>query len=202
MRMPRTSSMTKLGAAGGEVLRISSGLWTAPVLWRFEIVGCARKRQRTAAVQDAGAWAQAAFHHSRIEHLGDVGMIHDGQRLPLRLEPGDDLLGVHARLDDLQRHAPPHRLGLLGRIHHTAPAFAHALQKFVAPERLADGLIGRVSEVELDGRACRFGLGGQQRLGLLVRGKQGVEPLKQRDVSARGRLQKAGAGRAGQSRRS
>ena len=37
-----------------------------------------------------------------------------------------NLLGVHARLDDLERHAPPHRLGLLGDIHHTATAFADA----------------------------------------------------------------------------
>ena len=60
------------------------------------------------------------FHHeirparvrrAGVQHLGDVRMIHHRQRLPLRLEPGDDLLGVHAQLDDLQRHAAAHRLG-------------------------------------------------------------------------------------------
>ena len=29
--------------------------------------------------------------HPRIEHLGDVRMIHHRQRLPFRLEPGDRL---------------------------------------------------------------------------------------------------------------
>jgi hypothetical protein len=37
------------------------------------------------------------------------------------------LLRVHAQLDDLERHAPPHRFGLLGDIHHATPAFADAL---------------------------------------------------------------------------
>ena len=78
-------------------------------------------------------------------------MIHHRQRLPLGLEPGDDLLGVHAQLDDLERHAPPHRLGLLGDIDHAAPAFADALQQLVAPERLAHGFVGRIGEIELDG---------------------------------------------------
>ena len=37
-----------------------------------------------------------------IEDLGDVGMIHQCQRLPFGLEPGDDTFRVHARFDDLQ----------------------------------------------------------------------------------------------------
>ena len=77
-------------------------------------------------------------------------MIHHRQRLPLRLEPRDDLLGVHPQLDDLERHAPPHRLGLLRDIDHAAPAFADPLQQLVAPERLADGFVGRIGEIELE----------------------------------------------------
>jgi hypothetical protein len=38
-------------------------------------------------------------------------VVHHRQRLPPGLEAGDDLLGVHAQLDELERHAPPHRLG-------------------------------------------------------------------------------------------
>ena len=45
-----------------------------------------------------------------VEHLGDVGMVHERQRLPLGLEAGDDLPRVHARLDDLQRHLAADRL--------------------------------------------------------------------------------------------
>ena len=46
----------------------------------------------------------ALWRRARIEHLGDVRMVHHGQRLPLGLEAGDDLRGVHSRLDDLERH--------------------------------------------------------------------------------------------------
>ena len=37
-----------------------------------------------------------------VEHPGDVRVVHHGQGLPLGLEAGDDLAGVHARLDDLE----------------------------------------------------------------------------------------------------
>jgi hypothetical protein len=46
--------------------------------------------------------AEAAFRRPGIEHLGDVGMIHHGQGLPIGLEAGDDRLGVHPQLDDLE----------------------------------------------------------------------------------------------------
>ena len=36
-----------------------------------------------------------------VEHLGDMGMVHQGQRLPFRLEARHDLAGVHALFDDL-----------------------------------------------------------------------------------------------------
>ena len=53
------------------------------------------------------------FHHEvgatvvggpGIEDLRDRGVIHDRQGLPLGLEATDDPLGVHACLDDLDRH--------------------------------------------------------------------------------------------------
>jgi hypothetical protein len=43
----------------------------------------------------------AAIRGAGIEHLGDVRVIHDRQGLPLLLEAGNDLGGVHAGLDDL-----------------------------------------------------------------------------------------------------
>ena len=36
---------------------------------------------------------------SGVEHLGNVRVAHDGEGLPLRLEPRHDLLAVHAELD-------------------------------------------------------------------------------------------------------
>jgi hypothetical protein len=55
----------------------------------------------------------APFSAPSSEHLGDIRMIHHRQRLPLGLEADDNLLGVLAQLDNLQRHFAPHRLLLL-----------------------------------------------------------------------------------------
>ena len=71
----------------------------------------------------------AGFRRARVQHLGNVRMVHQGQRLPLRLEPGDDTLGVHAQLDDLERHPAANRFLLLGHINHAAAAFADLLQQ-------------------------------------------------------------------------
>ena len=51
-----------------------------------------------------------------VEDPGDVGVIHQRERLALGFEPGDYLPAVHARLDNLQRHVPPNRLELLSAI--------------------------------------------------------------------------------------
>src|SRR5439155_233896 len=68
-----------------------------------------------------------SLRDSGIKNPGDVRMIHQGQRLTLGFEAGNDLLGVHAQLDHLQRHPPPHRLLLLGHIDHAATPFADLL---------------------------------------------------------------------------
>ena len=75
-------------------------------------------------------------------------MVHHRQRLPLGLEPGDDLLGVHAQLDDLERHAPTDRFLLLGHVDHATAAFADLLEQFVTADLVAR-LLGQVDrEVE------------------------------------------------------
>ena len=51
-------------------------------------------------VRPAGRWS------SGVQHVGDVGVVHQRQGLPLGLEAGDDLPGVHPRLDELDRHLP------------------------------------------------------------------------------------------------
>ena len=67
-------------------------------------------------------------------------MVHQRQRLPLGLEPGDDPLGVHSQLDDFEGDPPVEGLLLLGHIHHPAPAFTDCLKEPVVPNLLA-GLI-------------------------------------------------------------
>ena len=65
---------------------------------------------------------------TRIQHFGDVGVIHQRERLPFGLEPGDDTPGVHARLDDLQGDPPANRLFLFGHENDTTTALADWLQ--------------------------------------------------------------------------
>ena len=98
----------------------------------------------------------SSFSGAGVEDFGDVGMVHHGQRLPFRLEPGDDSLCIHAELDDLERDTTAHRLGLLGDINHAATTLTHLLEHFVAADYPADGFIPGIRQIELDGgRNCR-----------------------------------------------
>jgi hypothetical protein len=55
--------------------------------------------------------------------------------LPLGFKAGDDLSGVHARLDNLQRYRSVNGFALLGHEHHAHAAFTDLLQE---PERADD----------------------------------------------------------------
>ena len=81
-----------------------------------------------------------------VKDLGDVGVVHEGQGLPLGLEPGDHLAGVHARLDDLEGDLALHGLALLGHPDLAHAPFADPFQELVGADdgagALGDGLIG------------------------------------------------------------
>jgi hypothetical protein len=82
-----------------------------------------------------------------VEHLGNVRVIHHCQRLPLRLEAGQDTLRVHARLNQLERHFAFDRLSLLSDPDRAHAAFAIGFKELVASvDHLADqagfGVIG------------------------------------------------------------
>ena len=85
-------------------------------------------------------------------------MIHHRQRLPLLFEARDDLARVHAELDDFQRHAPPHRLLLLGHPHRAEAALADLLEQFVRPDALARFLGLQPRELLRDLRTLGIGL--------------------------------------------
>ncbi len=61
-------------------------------------------------------------------------MVHHRQRLTLALESGDDLLGVHAGLDDLERHAAADRFFLLGEVDDTHAPLADLLAELVGAD--------------------------------------------------------------------
>jgi len=88
-----------------------------------------------AVIGDADAMHQfhdevrpSAFRRARIENFGDVGMIHQRKRLPLGLEAGYDLFGVHTQLDDFERDTAAHRFLLVGHINDTAATFTDLLE--------------------------------------------------------------------------
>ena len=76
----------------------------------------------------------AALGGARIKHLGDVRMLHQGQRLPLCLESRNDLPRVHARLNDFQRDAAENGRLLIGHVDDAHSPFADLLQQLVRPD--------------------------------------------------------------------
>src|SRR6266567_5679938 len=75
-------------------------------------------------------WA-TRFGRSCIENLGDVGVVHQRQCLPLSFKPGDHALRVHSRLDDFQSDPPADRLLLFRHVNHPASALTYLLEQFV-----------------------------------------------------------------------
>ena len=116
-------------------------------------------------------------------------MVHQGQRLPLGLEAGDDLAGVHARLDDLQGDRPLHRLALLGHVDGAHAAFADLLQQLVRADGGAEALTRRL----VDGRGQRRARQFQEAITLLVPHEQPVNPLAEGQVAGANPIQKGRA---------
>jgi hypothetical protein len=82
----------------------------------------------------------------RVQHLGDVGVVHQRQRLALRLEAANHVLGVEARLNELERDLAADRLLLHRHVDDAEAALANALQQLVAANRRPHSL-GRRREI-------------------------------------------------------
>ncbi len=112
-------------------------------------------------------------------------MVHQRQRLPLRLKVGDHLRRVHARLDDLQRDHPPNRLLLLGHPDDAHPALADLLEQLVRPDPRAGPLGQRRHGVRVEplagGQYGQAGFPGrgplEEAAGRVVSGEQGFDAL-------------------------
>jgi hypothetical protein len=87
----------------------------------------------------------------RFEHLGDAGMIHQGQRLPFHLEARENLTAVHAGLDHLERDAAADGLPLLGEVDDAEAPLPQRLQEPVRADRPEDG-VGVAGGEEVGGR--------------------------------------------------
>ena len=145
-----------------------------------QVVPVAELGDRYAADQLHDEIGPARLRRAAVEHLGDVGVIHDRQRLPLGLEPRDHLAGVHPRLDHLQRDLTPHRVRLLGHEDDSEPAFADLLQELVRPDQRPRTLFyqRQIGEHQ-DGRRRVL----EETAGLIVFSQQCLQPLPGRGLA-------------------
>ena len=114
---------------GGEPLAVA-------VLVDRDAVDQLHDEERPAAVGGAG-----------VEDPRDVRVVHQGQGLALGLEAGDDLLGVHARLDDLERDLAMDRALLLGEEDDAHAALAELADDRVGADARAGPLGDRAGRV-------------------------------------------------------
>jgi hypothetical protein len=85
----------------------------------------AKLRNRHALDEFQDKEGPAIGRRPRVQNFGDVGMIHQGQSLPLRLEAGQHFLRPHTRLDELYSDQPLHRRGLLRHPNRAHAPFAN-----------------------------------------------------------------------------
>jgi hypothetical protein len=79
---------------------------------------------------------QAVVCGARVEDPRDTGMVHRGQRLPLRLETQPCVLAAQAATHELDRHLTAQRRHLLGAVDQTHPASAQHAEDAVGPDAL------------------------------------------------------------------
>jgi hypothetical protein len=108
-----------------------------------------------------------------IEHLGDVGMVHEGQRLALCFEPANDLAAVHARLENLDGHLAADRLLLLGQKDQAEAALAELFRQLVRTQDRARALARRDRR---GNSGCQWL---QEGASLVVDAQERVEPAAQ-----------------------
>ena len=134
-------------------------VWACWIAWQTAANSSSRSRTlRLFSSQYCGdRHAADELHHevrparlgrAGVEDAGDIRMVHHRQGLPLRLEAGDHLPRVHARLDHLEGHLAADRLQLLGHEDDAEAPFADLLQQLVRADLSAGALrrrpVGRV----------------------------------------------------------
>ena len=67
-----------------------------------------------------------------VVNAGDVGVIHQGQRLAFGVEAGQHRSRIHADLDQFQGHPPLDRLGLLGPVDRAHAPFSEDFEQRVS----------------------------------------------------------------------
>ena len=83
-----------------------------------------KRRDRLAGDQFHDEERAAGAGLSGIEDLGDIRMIHQGQRLAFGLKAVDDPFGIHPRLENLYRNAAFDGPVLVGEVNGSEAPFA------------------------------------------------------------------------------
>ena len=99
----------------------------------------------------------AGVGRAGVEYLGDIGVVHQRERLPLGLEPGDHVAGVHPGLDDLESDLAADRRLLLGHEDDAHASFADALEQLVRPDAIAGPFDDRAGLQQGRRRSVRVG---------------------------------------------
>ena len=130
-----------------------------------------------------------------VEDLGDVGVVHQRQRLALGLEPGQDGLRVHARLDELEGHEPLDRLALLGHPDGAHAPLADCFEQLVAAGDGGPGFFAcrTVEGLAPAGRPGPISRGIEEIVGLGVGPQQGFDAAAQPLVAGAGLGEEGGA---------
>ena len=117
-------------------------------------------------------------------------MVHQSQRLPLRLKPCDDRTRVHAELDDFERHPAAHRLFLLGHIDRTAPALPDSFQQLVPANPVAGILVEFALERARFGNSAQPGGRILQKVARVLGGvEQGFDATPQGGAAGTSRIE-------------
>ena len=108
-------------------------------LAQIEAVPVAVVRDRLAGHQLHDEVGESLVGGAGFERAGDVGVIHHRERLPLALEAGEHLVGIHPEPDHLERDRPPERLELLGLVHGPHAALAEDAGDAVGADAVGEG---------------------------------------------------------------
>ena len=76
------------------------------------------------------------FSNTCFVDLRNARVIHDCKCLSFCFKPSNDLLGIHARLDDFECYSPFHWLALFSQIHNPHSAFAKDIQYLERANRI------------------------------------------------------------------
>jgi hypothetical protein len=121
------------------------------------------------------------FRRPGIQHLGDVGVLHQRQCLPLGFKPRDHALRVHSRLDDFQSDPPPDRLLLFRHVNHATSALTYLLEQLVMANAVARFFSRRKRLSCLFRPACSWSA--KEIARMLISKQQGFDSTTELDVS-------------------